>query len=81
MQLPLDKLSLLPERDRRRERRIVSSDVALSTKTFATAPIAVADRKIGDDSSAADRGKNPFSYLKKKKKVKLLPKREKNTFT
>lgn len=66
MQLALDKLSLLPERDRRRERRIVSSDVALSTKTFATAPIAVADRKIGDDRSAADRGKNPFSYLKKK---------------
>lgn len=51
--------------------------MALSTKTSATAALAVADRKIGDDSSAADRGKNPFSYLQKINKVKLLPKREK----
>jgi hypothetical protein len=55
------KMPVEPERQKRRERTIDSTDDAIPIKISAAAPLA--ECNIGDDNKAADRGKKLVSCI------------------
>ena len=67
-----------PERQKRSERIMVSRYEAISTNMSIACPIS--DRKIEDDNSAADKGKNPLSCLQQNIRVNFTQKQSKHDY-